>query len=163
MKRNFKDKFKRIALAGALAMGIGFMFYRIVEGESKVLKPYTLIDVTNDGVEDAVLISPNLMDSNFDILGYIDGQNLVKDSNGQLYRDQFDNIYSRGLETPLFGEVIEKPKNFTTGRIIAVGNYNNNPMLDVKVIDRTSEVPVTIDQYLYDVFPAPNEVKAEKE
>lgn len=123
--------------------------------EFRVDTPYALADINADGIEDVVVTVPQTNQRNFDNLGYHDGRHLRKTVNGNLYRDSEGFLYVRGGAMPLMGTPVKTPQRHTQSRIIQVGNFDSNPMLDVKVIDTTPDFPVSYDQVLYNVFSVP--------
>lgn len=157
-----KNILKDALVTTLVAAGIVW-FVNGLTKESRVHEPYTLVDVTNDGVEDAVTIFPDYQSDHFDKLGLADGQYLRKDLDGKAYRDSEGFVYARGGAMPLLGTPVKRPESYVDSRVISVGNYNENPMLDVKISDSTPDFPVSVDQYLYDVFPAPTKIMVEKE
>lgn len=149
---NALSKIASIAAIGAIAGILAYSTYK----DHQVRGPIAMADVNGDGIQDAVTLVDSLKvnaSDKFQNLGYYDGKFLMKDTQGNLYKDPQGLYHARGGPNELMGTPVWRQSDSTVERMLQVGNFGGEKGLDVKVIDTTADFPICYEQVLKDVFP----------
>jgi len=123
--------------------------------QEKEITPACIADANGDGIQDAFVVR-HLPNTAHSMIYYFDGRNFRIETSGPM-KKSIHYIVS-GVEIPIPGTGLPGDLVDDTTKL-NVGNFDNDPRMDIHVSAPAQDQQEAIDRFFYNVLPAPKIIK----
>src|SRR3989344_231546 len=123
------NKLVKTTLVGLVGLAGLVLIERDLSKEYKI-KPEAFADANGDGIDDALVTSQKNVVLLRPLISYFDGRNIRKDENG--------NYFVKRNPIPILGTTLSDKSVYIGERFMVVGQFDNDPLLDIKVVYPTA-------------------------